>query len=262
MEIMQWSSSPEFAAVSSEDLCAYLPPWSKVDPADHCMSEEDFILGGYKYSNGDIIYSKISGLLITIGADVCIEDMDWNDGCGHKRFILRAAALKTEHQQETEELKNNEDMYKKALEEACNQFGCTPSHLNKNINDLILINKKYAEALAKSAKCEISKPKRARVEYEKVKFSFAWQAVKAVENGEKLYTKVANGKYVRVTETHDSIRYLYELYRKLEVEVNERQEFIDAMIQERNKYNLEAGSIKGMFGSMFDSGKFKLVDDK
>lgn len=77
----------------------------KCNPADYCMNEDDFYSCGYRYLNGDIIYSEISGLVIVIGMDVSIADMDWNDGFGHKRFILRAAALKTKHQQEMEELK-------------------------------------------------------------------------------------------------------------------------------------------------------------
>ncbi|MGF1884197.1 hypothetical protein [Vibrio splendidus] len=46
----------------------------------------------------------------------------------------------------------------------------------------------------------------------KVSFDKAWQAVKAFEEGKKLYTKEGEGKYTRIATAPDVLRYLYRLY--------------------------------------------------
>ncbi|CAH0531256.1 hypothetical protein [Vibrio hippocampi] len=46
----------------------------------------------------------------------------------------------------------------------------------------------------------------------KVKFDKAWQAVKAFEDGERLYTKEGEGRFTRITTAPDVLRYLYRLY--------------------------------------------------
>ncbi len=52
------------------------------------------------------------------------------------------------------------------------------------------------------------------------------------------------------------------LYRKVETEIDERNEFIDtaAELLNQNSHDNEANHYKEWFGAMFDSGKFKLVE--
>lgn len=52
------------------------------------------------------------------------------------------------------------------------------------------------------------------------------------------------------------------IYRKVETEIDERQEFIDTAVEllNRDDHGGEASYYEGWFESMFDSGKFKLVE--
>ncbi|CAM0014826.1 hypothetical protein VPHK373_0086 [Vibrio phage K373] len=94
---------------------------------------------------------------------------------------------------------------------------------------------------------KIQKP-RTNTEFVKVEFEHAWEAVKEFEDGEKLYTKRSHKDFVLIDNAPDVLRFLYNLHRKVETEIDERQEFID----ECQKY--------GSWEAMYDSGKFKLVD--
>lgn len=105
---------------------------------------------------------------------------------------------------------------------------------------------------------EIEKP-RTKAEFVKCEFECAWHAIKALEDGEELYTKRSHEDFVIINNAPDVLRFLYDLHRKVETEIDERQEFIDVYM------NLASVSkplsIDDWAGLIFDSGKFKLVDN-
>ena len=107
----------------------------------------------------------------------------------------------------------------------------------------------------------LEKPKRMKVDYVKVDFVSDQEKAEAfLEGGLRYFT---HGKVTGDLE-HDTIpvtklEQMFSgngIYRKVETEIDERQEFIDAAIE------LIDASKKtdGLLGAMFDSGKFKLVD--
>lgn len=71
------------------------------------------------------------------------------------------------------------------------------------------------------------KPKRMREEYVKWNFECAWHAIKAFEDGEKLYTKRSHKDFVLIDNAPDVLRFLYDLHDRIEAEVSEREEFIE-----------------------------------
>jgi len=101
-------------------------------------------------------------------------------------------------------------------------------------------------------------PKRMKVEYVKVEDSI-FDLQHDLVDGKLVYLDVDDNHYPIDTESQlvncfDS----NSVYRKVETEIDERQEFIDAAIE------LIDASKKtdGLLGAMFDSGKFKLVDNQ
>jgi hypothetical protein len=107
----------------------------------------------------------------------------------------------------------------------------------------------------------IKKP-RTKTEFVKCEFECAWHAIKAFEDGEELYTKRSHKDFVLIDNAPDVLRFLYDLHRKVETEIDERQEFIDTAVEllNRDDHGGEASYYEGWFESMFDSGKFKLVE--
>ena len=108
---------------------------------------------------------------------------------------------------------------------------------------------------------EIPKP-RTKTEFVKCEFECAWHAIKAFEDGEELYTKRSHKDFVLIDNAPDVLRFLYDLHRKVEIEIDERQEFIDTAVELLNRGDHGGGAsyYEVWFGAMFDSGKFKLVE--
>ncbi|CAH9014051.1 putative coil containing protein [Vibrio phage 455E52-1] len=99
---------------------------------------------------------------------------------------------------------------------------------------------------------------RTKTEFVKCEFDHAWEAVKAFEDGEDLYTKRSHKDFVLIDNAPDVLRFLYDLHRKVEIEIDEKQEFIDAA---REVTSATINSKAAMsFGMLYDSGKFKLVE--
>ena len=100
------------------------------------------------------------------------------------------------------------------------------------------------------------KPKRGKVEYVKVEDSI-FDLQHDLVDGKLFYLDVDDNHYPINNESQLVYRFdLDGVYRKVETEIDERQEFIDAAIE------LIDASKKtdGLLGAMFDSGKFKLVE--
>ncbi|CAH9013279.1 hypothetical protein VPHF35G1_0091 [Vibrio phage F35 g1] len=96
---------------------------------------------------------------------------------------------------------------------------------------------------------ERQKP-RVKTEFVKCEFESRGQALDTYDNEEELYVVSASSEagYSECHTSSDAIDMWNQLYRKVETEIDERQEFID----ECQKH--------GSWEAMYDSGKFKLVD--
>ncbi|AUR95779.1 coil containing protein [Vibrio phage 1.213.O._10N.222.54.F10] len=96
------------------------------------------------------------------------------------------------------------------------------------------------------------KPKRVKVEYVKCEFKFAWEAVKAFEDGEEFHTHFISDGWVAVEHVQQVIPNLQveKLYRRTETEIDERQEFI-----ERAEELIDISKIaEYSLGKMYDAG--------
>lgn len=107
---------------------------------------------------------------------------------------------------------------------------------------------------------DIKKP-RTKTEFVKVESDLAWELVKDFEEGVEFYTC---SKGLHTSKNIGNLLSVWcggDLHRKVEIEIDERQEFIDTAVEllNQNSHDQEANHYKEWFGAMFDSGKFKLV---
>jgi len=248
------------------------------NPADYCITVEQFLRDGHKFVDGDLFINHLRELKsvgkIIKGNHYTPDEANSPDKYDDNCFILRAKALEqTETPEEKEAFdvmaqdneaeikpspKYNKDMYRKVLDEACEQFGCIPSYLNRNIANLLKRHKEYAQALSKSnSKLEQPKPKHTKVEYEQAGFHKAHEAMYEHEMVGELYVYGDFGFEV-ASKSQVANGYIKLLYRKVVTELTEREAFIEAA-----KEFCSAGEpVDLAFGQMFDSGKFKLVEGK
>ena len=178
--------------------------WNKCNPAEYCMTVEQFEDSGKRLVDGDL-YINLDGHVITynegygLGVD---RDPSRNGG----RFILRAAALE-----------------------------------------------------------EKEKPKRVKFEYQLLcNTSFnVWGLKALLDNGDLFY--LINDEYVVVPSGSDifAIEHFLSgnIYRRVEAEISERDEFVSVMNKLQEEYILDDNYDTEEFGEfLFDSGKLKLVD--
>ena len=104
---------------------------------------------------------------------------------------------------------------------------------------------------------EKQKP-RTKTEFVKCEFECAWHAIKAFEDGEEIYTKRSHKDFVLIDNAPDVLRFLYDLHRKVETEIDERQEFISTALGITGATSASL-ACEG-FRKLYDSGKFKLVE--
>lgn len=107
----------------------------------------------------------------------------------------------------------------------------------------------------------LEKPKRTKVEYEKVEFepNEIWKAFKEHQEVGYLYVNTPDGfecLFDGVFNLAMAISQGDQLYRRIETEIDERQEFIDAAC---DVLDGDAG-IASSIGRLYDSGRFKIVN--
>ncbi len=74
-------------------------------------------------------------------------------------------------------------------------------------------------SILRAAALETKEPKRTKVEWVKWNFECAWHAIKAFEDGEKLYTKRSSEDFVLIDNAPDVLRYLYDLHERIETPI-------------------------------------------
>ncbi len=80
-------------------------------------------------------------------------------------------------------------------------------------------NKARESYILRAAALETKEPKRTKVEHVKWNFECAWHAIKAFEDGEKLYTKKSSEDFVLIYNAPDVLRYLYDLHERIETPI-------------------------------------------
>ncbi len=118
------------------------------------------------------------------------------------------------------------------------------------------------ERLKKDCKTLNDTAPRTKTEFVKCEFSHAWEAVKEHEESKNIFHCNEGGEYAICGYDMHIIGECIsdgELYRKVETEIDERQEFIDTACETLDDDEGHAHYSK-YFGQLFDSGKFKLVE--
>jgi hypothetical protein len=240
-----------FAASSFIETANSRASWNKCNPADHCMTVEKFLADGCKFVNGDLIIG-IKGTVEVLTNRV------WELFCADankKRLVLRAAALEENEPELTKD--DSPQGILSAISNRLHNVGCEHQNLA------------FGHELSGMA-CDIwgvlplisnesiqGKKPRTEVEYVKCEFDSAWEAVKDFEDGKKLYTKRSHKDYILIDSAPDVLRFLYDLHKRIETEIDERNAFVDAL---NDLFHSHTMSTSDLFNAIVDSGKFKLVN--
>ncbi|AUR98912.1 hypothetical protein NVP1256O_73 [Vibrio phage 1.256.O._10N.286.45.F8] len=104
---------------------------------------------------------------------------------------------------------------------------------------------------------------RTKTEFVKCEFSREWEAVRYYNEDGELFVVDCNGNYTNVNDISGAwyevvCKNYHNIYRKVETEIDERQEFIDAYMNKAK--SVPACSDADFAGILYDSGKFKLVE--
>lgn len=82
------------------------------------------------------------------------------------------------------------------------------------------------DEILRAAALEEKKP-RTMVKYEKWNFECAWHAIKAFEDGERIYTKRSHKDYILIDNAPDVLRFLYDLHERIETPITWQEELYD-----------------------------------
>ena len=108
----------------------------------------------------------------------------------------------------------------------------------------------------------IKKP-RTKAEYERVDLVEHWEYFKLMSDEGDLYVNCTDLSYEGMLGDNINLaNALHDgscIYRKVEIEIDERQEFIDTYNELRREFKLQH-KVENFHNFLFDSGKFKLVE--
>ena len=231
--------------------------WVICNPADHCMTVEKFLADGHTFVEGDIYLDNSNCVRIVGEFDVAVSSANANGAFDNLLYILRAAALEEKEESELIVISDNdlieklfdgfnritaESEYQDAYDIACEMLELESERAN-------LKKDKPKRSKGKPIECEIGtevcKPKRTKTEFVKCEFDQVYLAAKAVFDGEELFVGFVDhsgeptGEYSVAVDQQRASRNYQHLYRKVEVEIDERQEFID----ECKKYGEKVGGL-------------------
>tara|TARA_B100001105_G_scaffold124157_1_gene99519 strand:- start:3134 stop:3952 length:819 start_codon:yes stop_codon:yes gene_type:complete len=220
---------------------------------DYCMSLEEFRDSDKKFIAGDYFLSVSGRVVLIVEDDVSIANrMTSVEG---QRFVLCAAAL------EEKEKPKTESDYDKGMREAmkkiaksCGRSFCTDIGYEE-LPDLVdsLINPKPEE-----------KPKRVKESFERVdcKSIDFWEVAKEYQSKMHIFWKFSNGS--KVVQDLEQLVEQYrknEIYRRIETEISERDEFIKKVEAIAEDITSDSEwSFACIATAMFDSGEFKLAE--
>lgn len=130
-------------------------------------------------------------------------------------------------------------------------------------NDIRNIANADQAFILRAAALEEKKP-RTKVEYVKCEFVTKWEHVKLMEDtGESLFF-LPNDEFIEVMTPESAIKKLrkgHELYRRIETEITERDEFIEFVESKCSELNVDGEwSFSCIAAELFDSGRVKLLE--
>lgn len=266
--VFDYGGLREFCSMLQISASQYSPSqrgFKLCNPSNHCVTVERFLADGHKFVSGKgDAYLDCNGVVRFIG-DYGYSHYDCSDiGNIHRpkyAYILSAAAL--EDKQEKPFLQTGEEFeHTKTLnfiyERLVNVHSENPSfdYMHKLKNAIVMVEDR--ESPCNQAAALEDKPKRTKVSYEKCEDEFAWQLVKEFEKGVEFYTC---SKGLHASKDIGNLLSVWcdgDLHRRIETEITERDEFIE--VAESVNVKVVFPSYKEMAASLYDSGKFKLVE--
>ncbi|CAM0104127.1 hypothetical protein MYOV065v1_p0045 [Vibrio phage PS15B.2] len=225
-----YEMAAHFAASSFIKTANSRASWNKCNPADHCMTVEKFLADGHKFVEGDLVLN-IDGGVSTVNYssrakssdDYCLEYMNYPEEGDNKRYILRAAAL--ENQMNIDNLATQTPEEKEALDTIKSVH--LRDYQKNTTSHQYEMSKFKSNPVIQLSIDEIDKfsgdNPHSKVKYEKWNFECAWHAIKAFEDGEKLYTKRSHKDFILIDNAQDVIRFLYSIYERIEYDESPQQ---------------------------------------
>lgn len=131
-----------------------------------------------------------------------------------------------------------------------------PDYMHKLNNAIAFVERmEEPSKLCSSGAGKEEKSRCTKVTHEKLSFECAWRAVKAFEDGEKLYTKLSSEEFALIDNAPDVLRYLYDLHERVETEITEREEFIERCVEVTDDgHGSESLYYQGWFKCLYDNG--------
>ena len=250
------------------------------NPADYCMTVKQFLDAGHKFVDGDFMLAQ-GGLVVKVSNCPSYNMLSEDDD---KRYILSAKALEETNTIPTETPEEKEALDATNKEDPKNGewWFC---HLSSNENNghekplLKLGNYWHSSEECRVSQCYTVHPICKMIfdsptegkgaldsiektyRYEKVEFDDKWKYFKLMHEEGDLYVNCVDlsfegffGDNINLANAlHDESC----IYRR--IEVTERELFIDAYASAFNTHML---LVEDVAGTLFDSGKFKLVNGK
>lgn len=164
-------------------------------------------------------------------------------------------------------------LFKKNLYPEIMEFEVIEKRKHHCMDDMVYLLKNYEGEFLftdKDSYIEVIAKPRTKTEFVKVGCEWnAWEYIKAfsdLPDSEQWFIKVSDDQYAPIHDwfnVAETIRKHNLIYRKVETEIDERQEFIDAVVGGKG---IDGCWLNGVFvpsdvvGVIFDSGKVELVE--
>ncbi|AUS01782.1 hypothetical protein NVP1291O_68 [Vibrio phage 1.291.O._10N.286.55.F6] len=197
---------------------------AKCNPADYCMTVEEFLGDGYKFVEGDICLGQNDNFLVISGSRLV---NGWNDESqivdGIDRYVLRAAAL----------------------EERANLESAIESVARSQFDEIVKVTPAYSKPRTKGG-------------YVKCGFNSRGAALDCFDNNEELYEPSCNPEGYSLCEDPCSVIDMWDqLYRRIETPMTERDELLEAL---QSVWIIDGVDGQEQLEKIVDSGLFKLVN--
>tara|TARA_R110002012_G_scaffold316344_1_gene531195 strand:+ start:429 stop:1310 length:882 start_codon:yes stop_codon:yes gene_type:complete len=259
--------------VSSIALSGVNEGWNECNPADYCMTVEQFLNDGHAFVEGDLMYSSITQEVFTIvkhlehkgstaySIDVANNKMKRND----ERFILHAAALEEKPFLQTREEFGHTKTLNFIYDRMVNVHGENSSvdYMHKLKNAIAFVEQ--SEEPCSAGEKEKPQP-RTKVKFEKVEFDFVSEIAMHYEGGNVLFGKRAHDNTKPELCIYGAIsmhRHGDNLYRKVETPITTRDLFIDEVEKQLKDIGFDGDwSVACVAAELFDSSKFKLLEQE
>jgi len=221
------------------------------NPADYCMTVEKFLADGHRFVNGDIC--RDDGDVVTVKCSADWNEPQPNDG---NRYVLRAAALEKEPELTKE---NSPQGVISRISNRLHNMSCEyqGSDLGEELEGMACEIWGVLPMISNEEPKQ-EKPRHVNVEYVKVVDSIfnlreEFEKYELYSKADIIFDNCGEDGFVSIHSEIDLAKAIQvdQIYRKVETEIDERQEFIEAACKVVPTTAEE--DIKVM-GKMFDAG--------